>query len=71
VDNGEGDPDNPLSVKHLFRNSTWLQNSITYNPEPKQVVGVSGHRHAPNNKVLFKMMLFRLFWPDSLLRKLL
>jgi hypothetical protein len=63
------DPENPTSVRHLYQNSTWLHESFTFSPPRKEFAGSTGP-----SRVEFRMptilSLFRLFWPDSRLCKI-
>jgi hypothetical protein len=62
----DGDPENPNGVKHIFRDSTWGQNGITYKPRMGEFIGSS----KPKNKYRCMptyMYLFNLFWPRNLL----
>lgn len=69
-DSSDGvDLDNPDSVKHKFQSSTWLHLNSTFSPPPKVFVGAS----RPTAKFLVMptfMQLLSLFWPYTLLRKI-
>jgi hypothetical protein len=60
----DGDIQNPLSVKHLYRSSTWGKAHIEYNPTPKEFSGTSRpKKDFPRFPTFLK--LFALFWPDG------
>jgi hypothetical protein len=67
VGNTRNDESN--GVKHLYRDECWSQNNFTYDSMPMEFLGRNGtiddHYHAPT--ILF---LFHLFWPTSLLEKI-
>lgn len=65
-----GDPNNLHSVKHRFRNLTWSRSNFTYFPKPKVFVSAPGPSEAFRAMPNF-MQLFSLFWPYTLLRKII
>jgi hypothetical protein len=65
-DVGEGDPENPNGVKHVFRDSTWGQNGITYEPRAGEFLGSSKPKNNYRRMPTY-MYLFNLFWPWNLL----
>lgn len=69
-DSSEGeDPNDPHSVKHRFRDSTWSRNNFTYYPKLKVFQGSPGPTRDFREMPTF-MQLFSLFWPNTLLRKI-
>jgi hypothetical protein len=66
----DGDPENPTSVRHLYRNSTWLHESFTFSPPRTEFVGSAGPSRVELRMPTI-LSLFRLFWPDSRLRKII
>jgi hypothetical protein len=60
----DDDIQNPLSVKHLYRSSTWGKTHIEYNPKPKEFSGTS-HLKKDFPRFPTFLKLFVLFWPDG------
>lgn len=60
----DGNIQNPFSVKHLYRSSTWRKAHIEYNPTPKEFSCAScPKRDFPSFPTFLK--LFALFWPNG------
>ena len=60
----DGDVDNPLSIKHLYRSSIWEKSHIKYYSKPKEFSNSSQPRgDFPRFSMFLK--LFKLFLPDG------
>jgi hypothetical protein len=61
----------PNGVRYLYCDETWKKDRFTFDPPPTDFIGYGG----PSGATFFHRMptfltLFRLFWPDTLLRKI-
>jgi hypothetical protein len=63
----DGDPQHSNVVKHVFRDSTWGQSGITYEPKAGEFLGSSKPKNNCRRMPTY-MYLFHLFWPWNLLR---
>jgi hypothetical protein len=56
-------------LKHAYGDETWTQQSFTYAPKPKALIGRRGtmqfFEHFPT-----VLQLFEFFWPFNLMRKI-
>jgi hypothetical protein len=57
-------------VKHLYHDQTWTKERFAFDPPPMEFNGVGGPRGTLFHRMPTFMMLFRLFWPDTLLWKI-
>jgi hypothetical protein len=64
----EGDPV-MTSVRHDFQDNTWSQDSFTYDPKPREFNGSQGPRSFFAG-IPTILQLFELFWPRTLLHKI-
>jgi hypothetical protein len=70
-DEDDGNTGNPISndVRHEYRDETWTQEFFMYDPKPREFIG------SRDPSVFFSQIptilhLFHLFWPFTLLRKI-
>jgi hypothetical protein len=56
-------------VRHEFQNNTWLQDFFTYDPKPREFSSFHGP-HSFFAGIPTLLQLFDLFWPRTLLRKI-
>jgi hypothetical protein len=66
----EGGVENINGVRHMYRDETWTKQKIAFDPPPMEFIGVGGPRGTIFHRMPTFMMLFQLFWPDTLLRKI-
>jgi hypothetical protein len=64
----EGDPV-MTGVRHDFQDNTWSQDSFTYDPKPREFNGSQGP-HSFFAGIPTILQLFELFWPCTLLHKI-
>jgi hypothetical protein len=56
-------------VRHDFQDNTWSQDSFTYDPKPREFNGSQGP-HSFFAGIPTILQLFELFWPCTLLHKI-
>jgi hypothetical protein len=56
-------------VKHAYRDETWSQSFFTYEPKPSDFVGRRSTTQFFHNLPTI-LQLFDLFWPSTVLRKI-
>ena len=66
TDDGEGDPNNPGSIKHRYQSSKWRQNDNTYDPPRMVFQGFGGPKRRWNRMPSFQT-LFEMFWSTAML----
>lgn len=59
----------PSSIRHIFREETWSQCSFKYSLAPREFVKIVG-ANTDFRRILSFMQLFSLFWPYTLLQKI-
>jgi hypothetical protein len=57
-------------IKHLYRDETWGKESFEYDPPQRAFTRCGGPTFEALHRMPTFLMLFRLFWPDTLLRKI-
>jgi hypothetical protein len=70
-DEDDGNTGNPIlnDVRHEYRDETWTQEFFTYDPKPREFIGSRGPS-AFFSQIPTILYLFHLFWPHTLLRKI-
>jgi hypothetical protein len=56
-------------IRHAYRDETWSQKSFTYYPKPQEFLGRKGTMQFFYNLPSI-LQLFELFWPYTLLRRI-
>jgi hypothetical protein len=69
-EDNEGGIEDPNGVRHLYRDQTWTKEKFSFDPPPIDFTGVGGSRGSIFHRMPTFMMLFQLFWPDTLLQKI-
>jgi hypothetical protein len=57
-------------IKHVYRDETWGKESFEYDPPRRAFTGCGGPTFEALRRMPTFLMLFHLFWPDTLLRKI-
>jgi hypothetical protein len=57
-------------IPHLYRDETWDKRSFEYDPPRRAFTGCGGPTFEAHHRMPTFLMLFRLFWPDAVLRKI-
>jgi hypothetical protein len=57
-------------ILHLYSDVTWEKGSFEYDPPRRAFTGCGGPTFEAHHRMPTFLMLFRLFWPDTLLRKI-
>jgi hypothetical protein len=57
-------------LAHLYRDETWGKDNVEYDPPRRPFTGCGGPTFEAHHRIPTFLMLFRLFWPDTLLQKI-
>jgi hypothetical protein len=63
----EGGVENINGVRHIYRDETWTKQKFAFDPPSMEFTGVGGPRGTIFHRMPTFMMLFRLFWLNTLL----
>jgi hypothetical protein len=66
----EGAPGDVNGISHLYRDETWGKGSLEYDPPRRGFTGCGDPTFEAHHRMPMFLMLFHLFWPDTLLRKI-
>jgi hypothetical protein len=69
-DDEEGAPGDVNGIPHLHRDETWSKGIFDYDPLQRAFTGCGGPTYEAHHRMPTFLMLFRLFWPDTLLQKI-
>jgi hypothetical protein len=74
TDSSEGDVEGGVEdingVRHMYCFDTWAKEKFVFDPPPMEFTGVGGPRGTIFHRMPTFMMLFQLFWPDTLLQRI-
>jgi hypothetical protein len=68
-DDGKGSNEDQNDVRNMYHDSTWKKESFSFSPPPTNFTGCGGPREEYHRTPTF-FMLFHLFWPDTILRRI-
>jgi hypothetical protein len=68
-DDEEGYVGDQNDIRNMYWDATWKKERFSFTPPPREITGCGGPREDYHRMPTF-LMLFRLFWPDSVLRKI-
>jgi hypothetical protein len=69
-DDEEGALRDVNGILHLYRDETWDKGSFDYDPPRRAFTGCGGPIYEAHHRMPTFLMLFRLFWPATLLWKI-